>query len=154
MKKAAFGVLALCLMGCCAWAQAPASKSAKPASDEETLKQIERDWGNALVKADMATLDRIMADDWLYTGADGATMTKAQNFAGLKSGQTKIASVVLDDLKVRMFGDAAIVHGGDTAKSSEKGKDTSGHYRWTDVFVKRGGRWLAVATHESKVTKP
>jgi hypothetical protein len=46
------------------------------------------------------------------------------------------------------------VHGLDTEKSSYKGKDTSGQYRFTDVFVKRNGLWHAVATHASKVAKP
>jgi hypothetical protein len=54
---------------------------------------------------------------------------------------------------VRVYGDTAIASGLGTEKSTYKGKDTSGQYRYTDVFVKRNGTWQAVATHGSKVTK-
>ena len=46
-----------------------------------------------------------------------------------------------------------IVTGSDVEKSSYKGKDTSGKYVWTDVFMMRGGRWQAVASHTTKLPK-
>ena len=58
----------------------------------------------------------------------------------------------LDDLKVRVYGDTAIVFGLETEKSTIHGKDMSGQHRFTDVFVKRDGRWQAVASHLSRVS--
>lgn len=78
---------------------------------------------------------------------------KAQGLADLKSGAAKIDSFVLGELKVRVYGDTAVVNGTDTEKSSYKGKDTSGQYSWTDVFVKQGGAWKAVNSHVTKVVK-
>ena len=49
-------------------------------------------------------------------------------------------------MKVRVFGDTAVVTASDTEESSLKGKDTSGKYVWMDVFVMRNGRWQAVAS--------
>ena len=49
-------------------------------------------------------------------------------------------------MKVRVFADTAVVIGGHREKSQYEGMDTSGHYRWMDVFVKRNGRWQAVAS--------
>jgi ketosteroid isomerase-like protein len=54
---------------------------------------------------------------------------------------------------VRVFGDTVIVHGLETEKSTYKGADSSGQYRFTDVFIKRDGVWVAVAEHGSKVRK-
>ncbi len=54
---------------------------------------------------------------------------------------------------MRAYGDTAVVHGLETEKSSYKGKDTSGQYRFTDVFVKRNGRWQAIATQVTRVAK-
>jgi hypothetical protein len=54
-------------------------------------------------------------------------------------------------MKVRVFGNTAIVTGGDTEKSTYKGKDSSGKYVWTDVFVNRNGKWQAVASESTKV---
>ena len=55
-------------------------------------------------------------------------------------------------MKVRVFGTTAIVTGSDTEKSTYKGKDSSGKYVWTDVFVERNGRWQAVASQSTKAT--
>jgi ketosteroid isomerase-like protein len=54
-------------------------------------------------------------------------------------------------MKAIVFGDRAIVNGLTTEKSITAGKDTSGQYRWTDVFVKRDGRWQCVTGYASKV---
>jgi hypothetical protein len=60
----------------------------------------------------------------------------------------------MDPIKVRVFGDVAIVTAGDVEKSTYKGKDSSGHYVWTDVYMNRNGQWQAVATQGSKVPSP
>jgi ketosteroid isomerase-like protein len=104
-----------------------------------------------LVKADVAALDRILAADYVFTDSDGQSHTKAQSLASHRSGEVKFESFTINEMKPRILGDVAIVHGLSTEKSSYQGKDTSGRYRWTDVFAKRGGRWQAVATHVSKV---
>jgi ketosteroid isomerase-like protein len=115
------------------------------AKDEKELLQIERDWTQASLKGDAAALGKILGDDWVGQGPAG-TMAKAQVLAELKSGDNKTDSITLGDMKVRVFGDTAIVTGSDDEKSSYKGKDTSGHWTWTDVFVKRKGHWQAVAS--------
>jgi ketosteroid isomerase-like protein len=119
--------------------------------DEQALRKIEEDWANALVKGDVAATQRFVSPDWVLTLPDGEVLTKAQADADLKSGAVKFESFKLDELKVRVYGDTAVVHGLETEKSTNKGKDTSGQYRFTDTFIKRDGRWMAVATHVSKV---
>jgi ketosteroid isomerase-like protein len=121
-------------------------------SVEQALMQMERDWTEAGLKKDAATLDKILADDWVGQGPTG-TATKAQALAELKSGDNKLDSQTLSDIKVRVFGDTAVVTGSDDEKSSYKGKDTSGHYVWTDVFVKRNGRWQAVASQGTLIAQ-
>jgi ketosteroid isomerase-like protein len=120
---------------------------------EQALMQMERDWTEAGLKKDVATLDKILADDWVGQGITGAA-TKAEALADLKSGDSKQDSVTLGEMKVRVFGNTAVVTGSDNEKSSYKGKDTSGHYTWTDVFVKRQGRWQAVASQGTPTTQP
>src|ERR1700758_1564489 len=75
---------------------------------EQVLTQMERDWVAAASKADVAPLGGILAD--------------------IKSGTQKLDSITLGEMKVRVFGDSAVVTGSDDEKSSYKGKDTSGHY--------------------------
>lgn len=78
---------------------------------------------------------------------------KAQSIGELKSGDLKLQSASLDDAKVQVYGDTAIVTYSSNDKGTYKGKDISGKTRWTDVFVKRNGKWQLVATHGSRVGK-
>ncbi|MGO9065872.1 MAG: DUF4440 domain-containing protein [Myxococcaceae bacterium] len=55
-------------------------------------------------------------------------------------------SQTLGEMKVQVLGDVAIVTGSDDEKSSYKGKDISGHYVWTDVWVNHKGQWQVVAS--------
>lgn len=129
------------------------ANSAKASPAEQAITQIENDWAVALQKNDQATIDRITAPDWMLTDPTGALITKAAADADMKAGNMKIESFKIDELKVKVFGDTAIVYGLETEKSTYKGNDSSGQYRFTDVFVKQGGAWKAVATHVSKVVK-
>jgi ketosteroid isomerase-like protein len=146
MKKL---VMALLLAGSSVALGDPAKTDT--ASIEKTILQMERDWTNASLKKDFATLDRIMADDWVALDYEGKTETKAQSIGELKSGSSTNQSVELGEMKVRVFGNTAIVTGSDVEKSTYKGKDSSGRYVWTDVFVNRNGRWQAVASQSAKV---
>jgi len=128
------------------------TKGKGKASVEQALMQMERDWTEAQLKKDAARLDKILADDWVGQGPPGIT-TKSQTLADLKSGDYKLDSITLGDMKVRVFGDTAVVTGSDDEKSSTKGKDTSGHYTWTDVFAKRRGRWQAVASQGTLIAQ-
>ena len=118
---------------------------------EQELIKLENEWNNAWVKADVKFLDQIVADDYILTDSEGNFQTKAQLLTGLKSGEIVFISAVGENLKVRAYGDAAVVRGLNTEKSQNKGKDTSGKYQWTDTWIKHAGRWQCVATHASKV---
>ena len=144
----ALSVVAVCLT----LARAMAAEE-KAGNDEQIIKQLEQEWADALLKRDQAAIDRITSADWVLTDPKGRLIAKAQADADLKSGTVKFESIKLDELKVRVYSDAAVVHGLETRKSSYKGKDTSGQYRFTDVFVKRNGHWQAIATHVSRVAK-
>lgn len=110
---------------------------------------MERDWAEAIVKHDAAAISRIVAEDWSETSWDGTSFGKAQALADLPFGTTE--SITMDPIKVRVFGLVAIVSAGDVEKSTYKGKDTSGHYVWTNVYLNREGLWQVVATQGSKL---
>jgi ketosteroid isomerase-like protein len=120
---------------------------------EQTITKIEQDWGNALVKADVGWIDGLIADDYMLVDPDGNLVPKAQGDADLKSGAQHFDSFKLDDLVVHVHGDTAVAFGLETEKSTYKGADSSGQYRFTDVFVKRDGKWMAIATHVSRGAK-
>lgn len=119
--------------------------------EEAAILQMERDLANAWLKGDAATVDRIMAKEWLLTNPLGQVQTRADTEAEVRSGVLKFESMVPHDLQVRVIGDTAIVSGVSTDKVTYKGQDMSGDYRFTDVFVKRDGRWQMVSTHVSRL---
>jgi ketosteroid isomerase-like protein len=121
---------------------------------EQTLVQMEHDWSQADTQKDAAALDRILADDWIGIDFEGTVLTKSQALQGIRSDSTVLESTVLGDIKVRIYGNTAIVTGTDTEKSEYHGKDSSGKYLWTDVFVLRDGRWQAVSSQSTKLATP
>jgi hypothetical protein len=121
----------------------PKKKAASPVSVAKTLLQMERDWSQAGIKRDSKTMDRILADDWVSTDFHGKSVTKAQALSELQSATAPAQPIELGDMKVKVFGNAAVV----------SGTDASGKYAWMDVFVKRDGRWQAVASQSAKIEK-
>jgi ketosteroid isomerase-like protein len=127
----------------------PADKSDK-VSVAQTLTQMERDWGQAQIKKDFATVEKILAPDWAGIDYDGQVVSRTQIFADMKTGSSTLQSEELSDMKVRVFGNTAVVTGKDTERSTDRGKDSSGKYVWTDVFVLRNGVWQVVASQSTK----
>ncbi len=130
---------------------ASAGKAAQ-AGVEEMLKQIERDWVDAVKAKNAQKLGDILADGWTGIDWDGQTSDKAKALGDLKSAGSSVDSIELGPMKVRLLGNVAIVTGSDTEKSMTKGKDTSGKYVWTDVFVNQNGKWRAIASQSTKVS--
>jgi uncharacterized protein (TIGR02246 family) len=128
----------------------PAAEAPPVGKDELTLLQLERDWAEALVKKDTEALDKMLATEFQANYVDNVG-NKKQYLSVLKSNTSKTESAVNSEMKVIVFGDRAIVNGLATEKSSMAGKDTSGRFRWTDVFVKREGRWQCVTGYAAKV---
>ena len=110
----------------------------------EQLKKLEEDWNNAFIKGDAATLEKILADDYFMIDPQGGTSNKSKTLEDVKSGQFKPESIKYDDLKVRVYGNTGIVTGGVIVKNAGGGLDSISAYRFSDVFVLRGGRWQAV----------
>ncbi len=130
----------------------PSPAKSDQASLEAEFAKIENQWAEADKTKDAVALGRLLADDWIYLGPVGSE-TKMQHLAALKAGTDKLESITLMDMKVRMFGNTAVVTGREHEKSSNGGKDTSGDYMWTDVFVNRHGHWLAVNSQDTPLTK-
>ena len=118
---------------------------------EKELKQIENAWTDAQKTRNVDALRDILADDWVGLGWDGEMSDKAKALSDLKSPGNSLNNIEMGPMKVRIFGNTAVVTGSNTEKSMEHGKDSSGRYIWTDVFVKQKGTWRAVASQSAKV---
>jgi ketosteroid isomerase-like protein len=128
----------------------PAAGATADGADERALMQIERDWAVASAAGDAAGIDRLTAAEYVGN-TDGQIIPKQQMLADMKRGVSKVSSAEAGEMKVFVAGDTASVHGLWIEKSSRDGKDTSGTYRYTDIFIKRDGRWQAAATFSTKL---
>ncbi len=118
---------------------------------EQAVTKLENERVQALLRNDMAFIERVYADDYVVTGANGVVRTSAQVVADMKSGVQKIESITNDDVKVRVHGDTAVVTGRTTQKGEYKGQPSISPVLFTRVYVRRGGQWQLVANHSSSI---
>lgn len=119
-------------------------------AEEQALVTFEQEWAAALVKGDVAVLDRSLAKEWA-ANADGEVATRAQLLAAIKSGAYKLESATMRDISVHVFGDAAIATMTADVKGTFMGQALPPLQRGTDFFVKRDGRWQAISTQNTTI---
>jgi len=127
--------------------------SVSPEKVDAEITQLERDWVAAIVKKDAAALDRILADDFNGTSPTGSTFPKADAIGELKSGLYVVETMNMDEVSVNVYGNTAVAFTSQQEKSKYNGKDNSGHYHFTNVWVNRDGKWQVVASHGSRYGK-
>jgi ketosteroid isomerase-like protein len=126
---------------------APALAAQRAKSVENEIQALEKQWNDARVHGDVATLDELLADGWTVTHGDGTTDTKAKYLADLKSGARKFSGdVTVTDLSVRVYGDTAIASGSSQSTVTINGQPQGGALHFTRVYVRRNGAWKMVVT--------
>ena len=108
---------------------------------------MERKWAEAIVNRDMATLEELIADDFAGTSWTGGTYSKTKAMTDIEFRVFVAESLNLEDVKVSVFGDTAVVTMIQVEKSKYDNLDCSGRYGYSDVWVKRDGRWQAVSSY-------
>lgn len=127
---------------------------------ERELMQLERDWSAAYLKHDTATIDRLLAEDYMGTDGRGWITNKTQEIEEAREPVSGAVPpfVVLDetvtDMKVRPYGNVAVVTGRVIEKIRSKDRESTIQYRRTTVWVKRDGRWQCVSFHGSRILEP
>jgi ketosteroid isomerase-like protein len=121
------------------------------ASDARELTALVDDINAAVVKADMAFLERVLHKDYVHHGQHGMIENRTQYLENRKTGRVTYESLVANDVKVRVYGDTAIV----TYLSTAKGKDPLGtiddQRSFARVFVREDGRWQQVHSQATPI---
>ena len=132
-------------------AGASAAGKAETAALEEALIRLELSWGKAMTDKDYQKVDEILADDWAALDPKGKFLSKAQFMADLKAGVTASQAVEYGPIKVTIFEGFAIARGSNKETATFQGKKSTGEYAWTDVLVKRNGRWRILSSQYTKI---
>ena len=119
-------------------------------SVEEQLMKMERDRAAMVVKGDVAALEAVTSDDYMLINANGKSSDKAATMDDIKTGRIKLTANEISDMKVRVYGDTAIVTGKSTAKGTIGGREV-GPVLFTRVYVKKSGKWQSVAFQQTRI---
>ena len=115
-------------------------------SDRDTLTALNLDYVNSVQRSDTKRFDEILSDDFLNTNPDGSLVDRA-GFLAQIAPKAKISGLVCHDVNVRVMGDFAVIHAR-TSYILPDGRPGTGRY--TDIWAKRGGRWLCVAAQVAR----
>jgi ketosteroid isomerase-like protein len=111
---------------------------------EQTIMQMEREWRTLTVKKDIAGLKRIIADNFVGIESSGRIIDKTQTINDVASGDIDVQSDSPEDMKVRIYGDTAVVTGRLSIKGKKKEENYGLQLLFTDTWVKRDGQWQLV----------
>jgi ketosteroid isomerase-like protein len=114
--------------------------------DVEVLEQLNRDYITSVQKSDVGRFDEILAEDFLCSNPDGSLVDRA-GFLAQTARPVTISNLQTHDVRIRVMGDVALVHAR-TTYTLPDGRAGSGRY--TDVWARRQGRWLAVSAHVTR----
>ena len=133
----------------------PKSQAApKTAARVDEVKQMEKRYTDALMKRDLATLEEIWSHDYTFTNGQGKLLSRAERLENVKTGATEIHSTEEHDVQVRVYGgDAAVLVSHVTLKAQYSGKEASGEYRHTAVWIKGAGGWHLVANQITPIVQ-
>ena len=117
---------------------------------ERYIEESESQWAEAGVKGDTATIERILADDFVGVAPDGSFYDKAKEIADTREEKGNTLSNHVNEVKVRFFGDTAVAQGSETWER-RTGEPKRGSYVWTDTWVRRNNKWQIVAAEDLTV---
>jgi ketosteroid isomerase-like protein len=115
-------------------------------TDLDTLTSLNQDYINSVQNGDLRRFSEILAEDFLCSNPDGSLVGK-QQFLAQTVRPVTISGLAIDDVRIRILGDVAIIHAR-TSYATAEGERR--HGRYTDVWARRGGTWLAVSAHVTR----
>lgn len=154
---AAAAALVLLLVGCSPRAVSPPASVSGGAftGAEAEVRALNDRLSAAVLAGDAAAMGVILAPDYVFISATGGMGDRASMLGGYAAGTIRYTTYRADSVRVRLFGDAAVVTGVTVREgSSAAGGDLSGRFRSTRVYARRGGAWQLASAHESRINTP
>ncbi len=141
--------VALLLLASPAPAQQSSPLAVQMSQDEQAVRAVLDSWLKALERGDTVALKRIIAEDYLITVSDGRILNREEDLAPIVAGKLQFLSAKTDSLRIRVFGNAAIVIGIGIYNVKMGDKSPVFRERFTDVYIKRDGVWQPVSSHST-----
>ncbi|WPO70540.1 nuclear transport factor 2 family protein [Streptomyces sp. KN37] len=116
---------------------------------EQPLLDLVREWSAAELAGDCVALGDLLTGDFVGVGPQGYLRTREQWLARYSSGAVRTTSFTVDEVRVRLYGDTAVLIAAQTQRSTNKGDNADGAFRFTLIAVREEGRWLLAGLHVS-----
>lgn len=139
-------LLSMVLFGCTFLASAQENKNLD--SLENAVLKVESQWEEALTNANASALEKIYDDTLIYTHSSGKVDTKSSYISAIKAGATRYESMKRDDIKVSVYGQAAVVTCHWDVHIASNGNKIDMNARYLHVYIRHKDGWKLVA-HES-----
>ncbi len=116
------------------------------------IDQLEEAWRNAMLKLDAATLDSLLADDYMAITPSGTLQSKDEALASIRGGGIHLNAITLSDRKMRFYGTTALVTSRAEVRGTSTGRDISGAFRYTHVYARnKQGQWKIVSFEANRI---
>lgn len=121
---------------------------------EQEVARLVGAWTTAELRGDVAFLERVLADDFVGIGPLGFMLTKQEWLARHQSGDLKYASFTVDEVAVRVYGEAALVTCRQRQQATYRGTPVPGEFRSSLMMVRQEGRWRLASLQLSAMGQP
>lgn len=118
------------------------------------LQMLDRLWSQASAFHNANAIAHLEAEDFVCTDLSGAVTHKVDDLEAAKSDALQITDLKMDDIKVSLHGDTAVITGKTAFTGTAHDQPISGNFRWTDVFVQKDDHWQVVASQATPIALP
>jgi len=134
----------------------PTTSSAQTTHDADVheLERLETVWNEAHERGDADALEKLWADDMEVAVPKMPVLTRADAVKFARSGRMRFLSYRTSDIRVRVYGNAAVVTGRLQRTRSMNGQEISDDWRFTKTYVREVGQWHVVSFHASEAAQP
>jgi ketosteroid isomerase-like protein len=132
-------------------AVAALAQDRKPTAIENYLVEVEKGRFAAMVSCDIAKLEKVLADDLVYTHSTARTDTKKDILQALSSKATEYKAIDPEAINARVFGETAVLNGTMKVQVKNNGNEQTFRVRYLNVYAKRAGRWQLIAWQSTRV---
>ena len=146
LRRLLCGVLAVACAVTVSASQRPSAES-----DRQVLIELERGWNDAFYRKDVAFIENLLAEEFMATYDDGSRGDKAKELALATEFNQRVESAVQDDFTVRVYGNTAVVWFTLRLVGIRQGQPAELMLRYSDVWIRRDGRWQCVSTQSTRV---
>ena len=107
---------------------------------------------DAFERGDAARLEALLSPDFTLTDSSGIVTDRDANLEEVRKREPRYESFRNHDMKVRLYGDAAVVSGITSVKGTALGRPFEADFRFTDTLIRREGTWTLAASHASRLS--